>query len=151
MVKNPCFHCRGHGFDPWSGNWDPACHVVWPKKKRKGWFGLLEVVNCGKETRKCMVNKGCLVKFVLQMSHSFSGTWVGNTFTNKDLCMVPLQTEIYILVLGRKGEGREFLLCLLFLNSLQLKIVLMLKWHLLGWHSDPLHHISLFFLLHLQF
>ena len=20
VVKNPCFHCRGHGFDPWSGN-----------------------------------------------------------------------------------------------------------------------------------
>ena len=20
VVKTPCFHCRGHGFDPWSGN-----------------------------------------------------------------------------------------------------------------------------------
>ena len=20
VVKTPCFHCRGHGFDPWLGN-----------------------------------------------------------------------------------------------------------------------------------
>ncbi|XP_061031563.1 coiled-coil domain-containing protein 57 isoform X3 [Eubalaena glacialis] len=26
-VKTPRFHCKGHGFDLWSGNWDPACHV----------------------------------------------------------------------------------------------------------------------------
>ena len=36
-VKTPHFQCRGHGFDPWSGNWDPASHEIWPKnyKKRK--------------------------------------------------------------------------------------------------------------------
>ena len=27
--------CRGCGFDPWSGNEDPTCHVVWPKGKEK--------------------------------------------------------------------------------------------------------------------
>ena len=34
MVKTPCFHCRGHGFDPWSGNEDPAYmpHSVDKKK-----------------------------------------------------------------------------------------------------------------------
>ena len=26
------FPCSGQGFHPWSGNEDPACHVVWPKK-----------------------------------------------------------------------------------------------------------------------
>ena len=20
VIRAPCFHCRGHGFDPWSGN-----------------------------------------------------------------------------------------------------------------------------------
>ena len=45
-----------------------------------------------------------------------------------------LQIEIYALPLDRKGEGREFLLCLLFLNGLQLKIILMPKWHTLGWY-----------------
>ena len=27
-VKMPCFHCRGPGFDPRSGNKDPTCHVA---------------------------------------------------------------------------------------------------------------------------
>ena len=26
--------CRGHGFDPWSGNKDPTGHTAWPKKKK---------------------------------------------------------------------------------------------------------------------
>lgn len=26
MVKIPGFHCRGHGFDPRLGNYDPTCH-----------------------------------------------------------------------------------------------------------------------------
>ena len=36
VVTTPCFHWRGHGFDPWAGNWDPTCHVVQLKKKRIG-------------------------------------------------------------------------------------------------------------------
>ena len=35
MVKTLWFHCRECGFDPWSGNYDPSCHAVRPKKKRK--------------------------------------------------------------------------------------------------------------------
>ena len=34
MVETPRFHCRGHQFDPWSGNSGPAYRVVWPKKSR---------------------------------------------------------------------------------------------------------------------
>ena len=35
-VVNPrYFHCRGHGFDPWLGNYDPACSRAWPKIKEK--------------------------------------------------------------------------------------------------------------------
>ena len=33
--KTPCFHYRGHGFDPWSGNQDLACLEMWPKEKKK--------------------------------------------------------------------------------------------------------------------
>ena len=29
-----CFYYRGDGFNPWSGNWDPTCFKVWPKKKK---------------------------------------------------------------------------------------------------------------------
>ena len=35
VVKTLCFHCTGHGFDPWSENEDPTCHAVWSKKKKK--------------------------------------------------------------------------------------------------------------------
>ena len=31
VVKTPHFQCKGHRFDPWSGNQDPTCRVVWPK------------------------------------------------------------------------------------------------------------------------
>ena len=32
--KTPHIHCRGHGFDPWLGNEDPARHTVQSKNKR---------------------------------------------------------------------------------------------------------------------
>ena len=28
VVKTPCFQCKGHGFNPLSGNLDPTCPVV---------------------------------------------------------------------------------------------------------------------------
>ena len=37
VVKIQCFHWRGHGFDPWLGNQDPACCAAWQKKK-KNWY-----------------------------------------------------------------------------------------------------------------
>ena len=24
VIKTPCSQCRGHGFDPWSGNYGPV-------------------------------------------------------------------------------------------------------------------------------
>ena len=33
VVKNPCFQCKGCGFDPWPGNYDPTCSMVCQKKK----------------------------------------------------------------------------------------------------------------------
>lgn len=39
----------------------------------------------------------------------------------------PSQRKMYVLLLGRKVEERGFLLCLLFLNCLQIKIILMPK------------------------
>ena len=35
MVRTLSCHCRAHGFNPWSGNQDPASHPMWPKKKKK--------------------------------------------------------------------------------------------------------------------
>lgn len=46
----------------------------------------------------------------------------------------PSQREIYALPLGRGGESRKLFLHLLFLGCLQLKIILMPKWHIWGWH-----------------
>ena len=31
VVKTPCFQCRGHKFNPWLGNEDPACCAAWPQ------------------------------------------------------------------------------------------------------------------------
>ena len=33
VVKTPRSQCKGHRFHPWSGNYDPACRVAWPKNK----------------------------------------------------------------------------------------------------------------------
>ena len=39
VVKNLHFHCREHGFDPWSRNWNSTCYIAWhgvvEKKKKK--------------------------------------------------------------------------------------------------------------------
>ena len=32
VVKTPCFQCRGHGFDPWVGNWNPLAGVQTPAR-----------------------------------------------------------------------------------------------------------------------
>ena len=34
MVKTLHFCCRGHRFNPWLGNEDPACHAAWPGKQK---------------------------------------------------------------------------------------------------------------------
>ena len=34
VVKTPCFHCQGLGFNPWSGSQDPTRREV-PKKKNR--------------------------------------------------------------------------------------------------------------------
>lgn len=37
------------------------------KSKREVWASGEEGVSCGKVTRKCMINKGCSVRFVMQI------------------------------------------------------------------------------------
>ena len=32
VVNLLCFHCRGHGFNPWLGNQDCTCLTMQPKK-----------------------------------------------------------------------------------------------------------------------
>ena len=34
-VKTSQSQCRGHGLDPWLGNYDPTCHMAWPKRKKE--------------------------------------------------------------------------------------------------------------------
>lgn len=107
-------------------------------EKVKG-LGLLGTVNCEKLTKKNMgetEDKGYFIKVY---------------FCRLILESTPLSNDenvLFFLVLGghlsrgnfmhwflgRKGEGREVLLHLLFLNSLQLKILNMPKQHILGWH-----------------
>ena len=46
--------------------------------------------------------------------------------------------KIYSLLLGSQREGKELFLCLLFLNCLQLKIILVVKVKCFGvTYSDP--------------
>ena len=40
VVKTLRFHCRGHRFDPWLGNYDPTCHEARSEKKSAG--GVIE-------------------------------------------------------------------------------------------------------------
>ena len=35
VVKAPCSRRRERGFDPWSGNLDPTCQVVWQQQQQK--------------------------------------------------------------------------------------------------------------------
>ena len=51
-----------------------------------------------------------------------------------------IHREIYGLLLGRKGEGRVPFLCLLFLNCLQLKIILCQIGIFGVVYSGALHH-----------
>ena len=71
---------------------------------------------------------GCLVRFVIQTqviwgnnssrSHSpLSGMGKGDTFTIGNLYHI-FNREKYALLLDRKGDNREPLLCLLFLSCL---------------------------------
>ena len=62
VVKTLCFQCRGHGFNPWSGNWDPLCCTVRPKNKKelvvsgRSWRGRQEG-----ETLKMQGSPGLIV------------------------------------------------------------------------------------------
>lgn len=58
------------------------------------------------------------------------------------------QSDIYVLLLHRKGRGREFLRYLLFLCCLQLRVILRPRWHIFRWrilitlHSSNVLHSS---------
>lgn len=103
-------------------------------RQRKGELGTPRAGKFGKVTRKCIVNKGYLARFVMQITVMDLSDYLFLVL-KRVICLQmkylsPLPREIYALLLGRKGEGREFLLCLMFLNCSQLKI-LMPKWHIL--------------------
>lgn len=113
-------------------------------------FGLLGKVNCKKVTRKCMVDKGCLVRFAVQRWSELSpvrslrvismiknlsphpDTQERNTFTNGNSC--PLYKGKFMPCFETERGRAEGLLYLPFCNCLQLKIILISKWHVLEWH-----------------
>lgn len=93
---------------------------------------------CEKVTRKCMTNKYCLMRFVVHTqgvsgdkscphSHSpLSGFGEEDTFISGNFLYrwkFPLQKRNLCPALRQKGESRELLLCLLFFNCLQPKII----------------------------
>ena len=46
MVSTPHFHCLGHGFNPWSGNWDPVCHTPAAAKSLQSCLTLCDPMDC---------------------------------------------------------------------------------------------------------
>ena len=52
VVKTPSFHCRGRGFDPWSGNQDPISPMV-QSDERRGQRGWRQESQENKEQKEC--------------------------------------------------------------------------------------------------
>ena len=67
VVKTPRFQCRGHRFDPCLGNWDPTCHVAWPKKKKRSMAKLFSLINVTTYTLNS--------RWELPLFYIFIGTW----------------------------------------------------------------------------
>ena len=44
VFTTPRFHCSGHRFNPWSGNWDPACHALWGEKNHSKTSTRLDII-----------------------------------------------------------------------------------------------------------
>ena len=60
VVKTLCFHCRGHRFHPWSGNWGSTGRVGWPNKN-----------NCSESMSECFLKDGSSVRTM----NSFRVCW----------------------------------------------------------------------------
>ena len=64
-VKTPCPHCRGHTFDPWSGNWSLTCLCSAGKKELK-W---------GQPVYRWLSGKESVCQWRRQRRHRFN-SWV---------------------------------------------------------------------------
>lgn len=76
-----------------------------------------------------MEDKGCFVSFV-------------QTYLIVSFLVLMITVVVFLvweregrLLLGRKRKAGELFLHLLFVSCLQLKLILMPKWHILGWHT----------------
>ena len=82
-------------------------------------------------------NKVCLCRFILVPSLAMKVVFL--LLVQERGVGTSSQWKICTLPLGRKGRVESFPLYLLFVNYLQLKLILMLKWHIfLVAHSFPL-------------
>ena len=57
-------HCRGHEFNPWLGNYDPACCEVWPKVNKQNKRRLQNGIMCSASVtcislHWCSVTQSC--------------------------------------------------------------------------------------------
>lgn len=102
-------------------------------RQRKKGFGL-KAISCGEVTGKLMENNGYVVGLFVQTHLSVSSLSPVIKCSLLSTGKEPFLWEICVLLLGRKGEIREPFLHLLFLQCLQLKIINMPKWHILGLH-----------------
>ena len=97
VVKTPCFHCSGHGFDPRSGKEDPTCRVAWPRqtdKQTKQWHvGLGTWESVRDETDACPSpwSSGCKHRATLEppgrrhFSHAVLRTILADPWRNHRL------------------------------------------------------------------
>lgn len=83
-------------------------------------------VNCGKVARKCVVDKGGEIRFVMQTPVTLPLPGPGVRCPSQGKLMPCFQAET-----GRKRTP----LCLLFLNRLQFKMINVPKWHSVGWQN----------------
>lgn len=102
-------------------------------RQRKRDFGLLGTGNCvGEVTRKCMIHGVGLYSLLsVLLSVPFPVSLLLSLACESG---APLQMENLCLGWRQMGESKELLPCLLYFSCLQLKLIRMSKWHILGWY-----------------
>lgn len=102
---------------------------MWRRGLDKGKeFGTSRVgVSCERVTRKCVINKCCLVRFIMQPRVVSRVVLLALEWFTWSGRRRHLSKEVYALLLDRKGRAEG---C-----CVQLKTILILKWHVLRWPS----------------
>ena len=82
MLRTLRSHCRGHGFNPWSGNQDPTYHVAQPRegKKKKDESACPQAILVSREDqyKACGMSEG----------EKHIGTFLGGSFVFVSFCFL---------------------------------------------------------------